>query len=152
MIVLTAAGVPRRHQEALYEEQLRVADLSVGTFHIPAGGRDPQQPHTEDEIYVVTGGAARLWTPTQVVDVRAGSVVFVPAGEQHRFVDVTADLTVLVIFGPAEHSRGDGVGLEQTAGLEQSAGREEPARREPAGQGEPAGQEPADRQGIGERR
>jgi hypothetical protein len=30
-----------------------------------------------------------------------GSVVFVPAGEEHRFVDITEELTLLVVFGPA---------------------------------------------------
>jgi quercetin dioxygenase-like cupin family protein len=29
-------------------------------------------------------------------------VVFVPAGEVHRFVDVTEELEVLVVFVPAE--------------------------------------------------
>ena len=27
-------------------------------------------------------------------------VIYVPAGEEHRFVDVTEDLTLLVIFAP----------------------------------------------------
>jgi len=31
-----------------------------------------------------------------------GSVAFVPAGEEHRFIDVDEDFTVLVVFGPAE--------------------------------------------------
>jgi hypothetical protein len=31
-------------------EHLRVADLSVGTYSVPRGGVDDQQPHTEDEI------------------------------------------------------------------------------------------------------
>jgi quercetin dioxygenase-like cupin family protein len=34
-----------------------------------------------------------------------GAVVYVPAGEAHRFVDVTADFAVLVVFAPAEYSR-----------------------------------------------
>jgi len=29
----------------------------------------------------------------------------VPAGEEHRFVDVTEDFAVVVIFAPAEYSR-----------------------------------------------
>jgi quercetin dioxygenase-like cupin family protein len=32
-------------------------------------------------------------------------VIFVPAGEEHRFTNVTEDLALLVIFGPAEESR-----------------------------------------------
>ncbi|MDG6106464.1 cupin domain-containing protein [Dactylosporangium aurantiacum] len=86
-------------------EQLRVPDLSVGTYCIPAGGVDDQSPHTEDEIYVVTSGRARIVTPDASADVAPGSVVFVPAGEPHHFTDVTEDLTLLVVFGPAYGSR-----------------------------------------------
>jgi quercetin dioxygenase-like cupin family protein len=86
-------------------EHLRVPDLSVGTYCIPVGGLDDQRPHTEDEIYVVTAGRARIVTPDGAADVAPGSVIFVPAGEEHRFVDVTEDLALLVVFGPAYGSR-----------------------------------------------
>ncbi len=88
-----------------YAERLRVPDLSVGTYSIPAGGHDGQSPHTEDEIYVVTTGRARLVTTSGTTDVGPGDVIFVPADEEHRFTEVTEDLAVLVIFGPAEGSR-----------------------------------------------
>ena len=88
-----------------YEEHLRVPDLSIGTYCIPVGGKDGQQPHTEDEIYVVVSGRGRLEAESSSTDVGPGSVVFVPAGEPHRFTDVTEDLAVLVVFGPAEYSR-----------------------------------------------
>ncbi|WP_062428604.1 cupin domain-containing protein [Herbidospora daliensis] len=89
-----------------WTEHLRTPDLSVGTYCIPAGGLDDQSPHTEDEIYVVTTGRARIVTPTGEAQVGPGAVIFVPAGEDHRFVDVTEDLTLLVVFGPAYGSRG----------------------------------------------
>ncbi len=85
-----------------YDEFLRVPSLSAGTYVVPAGGDDGQQPHREDEVYVVLAGAARFTSGGETVDVRAGSVLFVPAYENHRFHDVTADLEVLVVFGPAE--------------------------------------------------
>ena len=84
-----------------WAENFRVPALSVGTYCIPAGGVDDQSPHAEDEIYVVTAGQARISTPLSVAEVGPGSVVFVPAGEEHRFVDVTEDLVLLVVFGPA---------------------------------------------------
>jgi mannose-6-phosphate isomerase-like protein (cupin superfamily) len=102
MKLLAAAGVPGG---AGWAEHLRTADLSVGTYALPAGGTDTQSPHTEDEIYVVTAGRAVLRTPTAAVPVSPGSVVFVPAGEQHTFTDITEALTTLVVFGPAEYSR-----------------------------------------------
>jgi quercetin dioxygenase-like cupin family protein len=86
-------------------EHLRVPDLSVGTYCIPTGGLDNQSPHTEDEIYVVTAGRARIVTPDGTAEVRPGSVIFVPAGAEHRFTDVTEDLALLVVFGPAYGSR-----------------------------------------------
>ena len=86
-------------------EHLRVADLSVGTYSIPAGGTDGQDPHTEDEIYVVQQGRATLETTAGNADVGPGSVVYVPANEEHRFVNVAEDFAVLVLFAPAEYSR-----------------------------------------------
>jgi mannose-6-phosphate isomerase-like protein (cupin superfamily) len=86
-------------------EQFNVPALSVGTYCIPAGGVDRQSPHGEDEIYVVTAGRATIATPTASVEVGPGLVIFVPAGEEHRFVDVVEDLALLVVFGPAYGTR-----------------------------------------------
>jgi mannose-6-phosphate isomerase-like protein (cupin superfamily) len=86
-------------------EQLRVPDLSVGTYSIPAGTVDDQTPHTEDEIYVVTAGRAMFEAGGNRVAVRPGSVIYVPAGEVHRFADVSEDLATVVLFAPAEESR-----------------------------------------------
>jgi mannose-6-phosphate isomerase-like protein (cupin superfamily) len=86
-------------------ENFQVPDLSVGTYCIPVGGVDDQTPHTEDEIYVVTAGRARIVTPERSAEVGPGSVIFVAAGEEHRFVDVVEDLTLLVVFGPAYGTR-----------------------------------------------
>jgi len=106
--VLSGAGAftaPRSADGSHWIEHLSVADLSVGTYSVPRGGTDDQDPHTEDEIYVVTAGRARLTAQGQSVAVAAGSVMYVPAGEPHQFTDVTDDLAVLVLFAPAEYSR-----------------------------------------------
>lgn len=88
-----------------YTEHLRVPDMSFGTYRLPAGGADEQSPHTEDEVYVCAAGRARIVTPGGSADVGPGTVVFVPAGEEHRFVDITEELVLLVFFGPAEYAR-----------------------------------------------
>jgi mannose-6-phosphate isomerase-like protein (cupin superfamily) len=105
--IIEGAGVwpPSPATASDWVEQLRTTDLSVGTYCIPAGGLDTQSPHTEDEIYVVTAGRAKLVTPDGTAEVAPGSVMFVPAGEEHRFGDVTEDLALLVVFGPAYGSR-----------------------------------------------
>jgi len=86
---------------------LNSPDLSVGTYSIPAGGQDDQTPHSEDEIYVVQSGRATLVTTSAIVDVEPGSVVFVPAGERHKFTEVSEDLALLVVFAPPYGSRGE---------------------------------------------
>ena len=79
--------------------------LSLGTYSIPAGGKDDQEPHTEDEVYVVQAGRATLVTASGTVPVEPGSVVFVPAGETHKFTDIIEDLALVVIFAPRYGSR-----------------------------------------------
>jgi mannose-6-phosphate isomerase-like protein (cupin superfamily) len=83
----------------------RSADLSTGLYVLDAGELDEQEPHTEDEIYVCMAGRARFVTPRGECDVSPGSVIFVPAREEHRFVDITEHLRLVVVFGPAEGSR-----------------------------------------------
>ena len=34
-----------------YLEFLKVSDLRMGVYVLPAGGTDPQSLHTEDEVY-----------------------------------------------------------------------------------------------------
>jgi mannose-6-phosphate isomerase-like protein (cupin superfamily) len=95
-----------------YLEFQRSPDLSTGLYVLPAGGVDLQGPHTEDEIYAVLSGTASFTSRGATVAVAPGDVLFVPAREPHRFHDITAELRLLVVFGPAEDSRatrsGDG--------------------------------------------
>jgi mannose-6-phosphate isomerase-like protein (cupin superfamily) len=86
-------------------EHMRSDALSVGTFSVPAGGRDDQTPHTEDEIYVVATGHATIVTPSGTAAVGPGSVIYVPAREEHRFTDIAEDFAVVVVFAPPEDSR-----------------------------------------------
>jgi mannose-6-phosphate isomerase-like protein (cupin superfamily) len=104
-IINGAGGFASAGGAAHWVEQLRVPDLSVGTYSIPAGGIDDQTPHTEDEIYVVTTGRATFEAGGSRVAVGPGSVLYVPAGEAHRFTDVSEDLATVVIFAPAEETR-----------------------------------------------
>jgi mannose-6-phosphate isomerase-like protein (cupin superfamily) len=108
MKIISGAGEftePSAGEGVRWVEHLRVPDLSVGTYSVPAGGTDEQSPHTEDEIYVVTAGRATLESGGDRAEVRPGSVVYVPAGEVHRFTGIAEDLVALVIFAPAEYSR-----------------------------------------------
>jgi mannose-6-phosphate isomerase-like protein (cupin superfamily) len=90
--------------ERLYHEFVRTHDLSVGLYRLPAGGVDPQGPHTEDEVYHVVAGRARITVGDEDRAVQAGSIVFVGADIAHRFHDIEEELVVLGVFGPAEYT------------------------------------------------
>ena len=89
-----------------YLEFQRSPDLSTGLYVLPADGIDRQQPHTEDEIYHVLAGQAVITVGLDERPVGPGSIVFVAAGVDHRFHDITEELRLFVVFGPAEGSRG----------------------------------------------
>ena len=89
-----------------FAEAFRAASgsLSLTVARWPAGSVDDQGPHTEDEVYHVTSGRAVLVVAGERVPVEPGSVAFVAAGVEHRFVDIAEDLETLVFWSPARHS------------------------------------------------
>lgn len=86
----------------LYHEFLRVPAMSAGLYHLKAGGTDPQQPHNEDEAYVVMRGRGKFMLNGEDRVVQAGSVIYVPAQLEHRFHSITEDMDIVVFFAPAE--------------------------------------------------
>ncbi len=97
-VVLAAADVPAGR----YVEWVRSQSLSAGVYRLAAGAPDEQSPHREDEVYVVTAGSAVLDVDGVRTPVGPGSVAYVPRRAPHRFVDVTEDLEVSVVFAPPE--------------------------------------------------
>jgi len=64
-------------------------------------GRDPQEPHSRDEIYVVISGSGYFRNGDRRHAFKAGDLMFVPAGVVHRFEDFSDDFSTWVIFyGP----------------------------------------------------
>ena len=94
----------REANNKLYLEFLKVPDLSMGLYVLPAGGKDPQSPHTEDEVYYVVSGRAKILVADEERNVQAGSIVYVAKNVAHHFHSIEEELTVLVFFAPAEHS------------------------------------------------
>jgi mannose-6-phosphate isomerase-like protein (cupin superfamily) len=99
------AAVKQRLGEAGggYEVVHESAGLELGVYVLVAPEADRQQPHADDEIYVVLEGAGVLEVEGEQVPVREGSALFVEAGADHRFT-AYEHLSVLVIFErkPAE--------------------------------------------------
>ncbi len=86
----------------LWMEFLRVPALSAGIYRLPAGSVDPQKPHNQDEVYYVISGRGSFTCEGDSISASAGSTIYVAAHAEHRFHDITEDLTILVLFAPAE--------------------------------------------------
>jgi mannose-6-phosphate isomerase-like protein (cupin superfamily) len=74
--------------------------LELGVYVLVAPEPDRQQPHSDDEVYVVLEGSGSLEVEGERVDLSDGKAVFVPAGAEHRFVGYE-QLAVLVVFRKA---------------------------------------------------
>src|ERR687898_2903913 len=78
--------------------------LEVGVYVLVAPEPDRQQPHADDEVYVVLEGRGTLEVADDSFDVQPGNAIFVPAGAEHRFVGYEG-LSVLVIFAKRDARR-----------------------------------------------
>jgi quercetin dioxygenase-like cupin family protein len=100
----TWSGLLERHRGVAgpYLEFLRSGSLSAGLHVLPAGADDEQQPHCEDEVYVVAAGGSLFTAGSDTREVRAGDVLYVAAGVPHRFHDISEELRLIVVFAPPE--------------------------------------------------
>jgi mannose-6-phosphate isomerase-like protein (cupin superfamily) len=82
-----------------FVELFRYGAVSVEIF--APRGVDTQQPHAQDEIYVVARGRGDFRNGPIRHAFGPGDVMFVPAGVAHRFENFSDDFLVWVIFcGP----------------------------------------------------
>lgn len=100
--IVQIADLLDRLGDKRYHEFLRVPAMSAGIYVLSAGAADKQNPHREDEIYYVVRGRAKVRLGREERAVHEGDVIFVEKNLEHRFFDITDQLTLLVIFAPAE--------------------------------------------------
>ena len=80
-----------------YEVVHRSAGLELGVYVLVAPEPDRQQPHEDDEVYVVLEGSGTLEIEGEQHELQDGHAIFVAAGAEHRFTGYE-QLSVLVIF------------------------------------------------------
>ena len=82
-----------------YEVMMRHSSMHIGLY--APHGTDMQQPHLQDEVYVVMQGSGEFSCGDNQRAFGPGDVLFVPAGMEHRFVDFSEGFQVWVVFyGP----------------------------------------------------
>jgi mannose-6-phosphate isomerase-like protein (cupin superfamily) len=81
-------------------EAFKHGSMSVVLF--APQGRDYQDSHEQDELYVVLSGSGTLVLGESRILFSRGDVLFVPAARQHHFESFTPDLVTWAVFwGPA---------------------------------------------------
>jgi len=70
-------------------------------------GTDPQKPHTRDEIYVVARGDGWFANGALRHRITPHDVLFVKAGDVHRFEEFSDDLLLWVFFYGPEGGEAD---------------------------------------------
>jgi mannose-6-phosphate isomerase-like protein (cupin superfamily) len=64
-------------------------------------GTDTQQPHDQDEAYIVASGSGTFRRGEERVAFQQGDFLFAAAGVPHRFEEFTDDFrTWVIFFGP----------------------------------------------------
>jgi mannose-6-phosphate isomerase-like protein (cupin superfamily) len=99
---VTELGARRKASAADYLELFRESSMSAGVYMLPKDAFDPQQPHAQDEMYYIVSGRGRFSCGGEDVEVGPGEAIFVARGVEHRFHDVTEDMTIVVVFAPPE--------------------------------------------------
>jgi mannose-6-phosphate isomerase-like protein (cupin superfamily) len=96
---LEVEATRRRLEEAGggYEIVHESPGLEIGVYVLVAPEPDRQQPHEDDEVYVVLEGRGVLDIEGETVEVSEGKAAFVRAGAEHRFTGYEG-LSVLVVF------------------------------------------------------
>ena len=91
----------RAESERPYLPFLNIATMDLGIYSLPKGGTDGQSPHALDEIYYVIHGKAKINISGTAHAVQPGSIIFVAAGDEHKFEEIEEDLDLLVFFSKA---------------------------------------------------
>lgn len=80
-----------------YEVVHESPGLELGVYVLVAPEPDRQQPHEDDEVYVVLDGRGTLEIEGASISLGPGQAAFVQAGAEHRFTGYEG-LSLLVAF------------------------------------------------------
>jgi mannose-6-phosphate isomerase-like protein (cupin superfamily) len=69
--------------------------------------RDVQEPHRQDEIYIVKSGTGTFSKSGEVRAFGPGDVIFVEAGAEHRFESFSDDFETWVVFWGPDGGEGE---------------------------------------------
>jgi mannose-6-phosphate isomerase-like protein (cupin superfamily) len=99
LIALTEVAARLAGEPERFITLFRRGDFSVELY--APRGTDEQEPHDQDEAYIVASGTGMFRRGDERVPFQRGDFLFAAAGVPHRFEEFTDDFqTWVVFFGP----------------------------------------------------
>jgi len=98
------AQLPGGHGER-YRQVLAHGSMRVEVY--APRGTDAQQPHAQDELYLVVSGHGVFRNGETRHGFGPGDCLFVPAGREHRFESFSDDFVTWVVFWGPEGGEGE---------------------------------------------
>lgn len=71
---------------------------SMALIFFAPQGNDYQTPHDQDELYIVISGPGILESGGEKHEFKTGDALFVPAKQEHRFIEFSTDLQLWAVF------------------------------------------------------
>ncbi len=95
--------------ELQHQAVLEAGPITVEVGKYPAGSAAPKNPHNEEELYYVHSGSGKIRVGDDTHDIEAGDLIHVEPSLEHDFFNITEDLTVLIVLGPASDPTSYGI-------------------------------------------
>jgi mannose-6-phosphate isomerase-like protein (cupin superfamily) len=93
------ALLPAKTEGGRFAEPLTHGSMRLGLY--APRKFDPQEPHEQDELYLVVHGSGTFVHGGERTPFGPGDALFAAAGVEHRFEDFSDDFTTWVVFwGP----------------------------------------------------
>ncbi|BAK68277.1 hypothetical protein SLG_36020 [Sphingobium sp. SYK-6] len=93
------AALPETGEAMRYADLMRHGTMSLGLY--APRGPDTQSPHSRDELYIIASGSGLFVKNGEQRAFGPQDAIFVEAGAEHRFVEMSDDFAAWVIFwGP----------------------------------------------------
>ena len=96
--IIPKSTVERLRKETSKEFVMLLKHGNMSIEYYTPQKTDRQDPHKQDEIYVIASGSGTFYGGGEMVKFNKGDVLFVPAGMEHHFEKFTDDFATWVIF------------------------------------------------------
>lgn len=83
-------------------ESLRTDAFSLEVMKFERGDEDPMHSHSENEIYHISSGRAKINVEGDTSSVSPGDLVHIEPGVEHQFLDFENELMMTVLYAPAK--------------------------------------------------